>query len=88
MQRNILLVVVSIMLIALAGLLIFSQIRSQREAQRLSSPSTELQKRIQEIQSNPRIPEAAKQQIIQQLQIRQGMGQYMAPQQPQPSQTK
>ncbi|GBC97559.1 hypothetical protein HRbin17_00046 [bacterium HR17] len=88
MHRNTLLVVVSIMLIVVAGLLIFSQIRSQREAQRLSSPQTELQQRIQEIQNNPRIPEAAKQQIIQQLQMRQGMGRYMAPQQPQPSQSK
>lgn len=82
MQRNTLIVVVSIVVLIVAALLVFTQVRRGREALRVSAPQQEIEKQIQEIQQNPRIPEHAKQQIIYQLRMRQGAAGQMAPQTP------
>ena len=83
MQRNTFIVILSVVVIVLAAALIFLQVRGQKQAQRASSPQ-EIERQIQEVMNNPKIPEHAKQQIIRQLRMRQGAGKYMAPQQ-QPS---
>ena len=82
MQRNTLIVIVSLVVIVIAAAIIFLQVRGQRQAQRVST-SQEVEQQIQEIMRNPKIPEHAKQQIIYQLRIKQGAGKHMAPQQPQ-----
>jgi len=82
MQRNTLIVIVSLVVIVIAAAIIFLQVRGQRQTQRVST-SQEVEQQIQEIMKNPKIPEYAKQQIIYQLRMRQGAGKYMAPQQPQ-----
>ena len=83
MQRNTFIVILSVIVIVLAAALVFLQVRGQKQAQRASSPQ-EIERQIQEVMNNPKIPEHAKQQIIYQLRMRQGAGKYMAPQQ-QPS---
>ncbi|MCS7186726.1 MAG: hypothetical protein RMK89_07225 [Armatimonadota bacterium] len=82
MQRNALVVIISVVVIVIAAAIIFLQVRGQRQAQRVST-SQEVERQIQEIMKNPKIPEHAKQQIIYQLRMKQGMGQHMAPPQPQ-----
>lgn len=83
MQRNTLIIVVSLVIIVIAGAIIFLQVRGQRQAMRQSAPQQEIERQIQEVMKNPKIPEYAKQQIIYQLRMRQGAGKYMGPQQSQ-----
>ncbi len=87
MQRT-WLAVVSVIIIVVAALLIFTQVRKGQEAKRASAPQQEIERQIQEVQKNPNIPEAAKQQIIYQLRMRQGTAGQMAPQSPQQSQNR
>lgn len=82
MQRNFLIVILSVVVIVIAAALIFLQVRGQRQSQKVTNPQ-EVEQQIQEIMKNPKIPEYAKQQIIYQLRMKQGVSKYMGPQQPQ-----
>ncbi len=67
-QRKTWMVVVSVLIIIVAGLLIFSHVRRSREGYIKEASVEAVQREIQRIQQDPNIPGHVKQQLIRQLQ--------------------
>jgi len=80
--RKALMVVISIVLILIAGMLIFSHVRRSQEGIIKEASVEAVQREIERIQKDPNIPPNVKANLIQQLQAELARAQAKQPQAP------